>query len=70
MTIAVENEYEAEGEEGKHATPPGAGIGRSYVRRRLAVRCGDEASFDAHAENAIFGALRLPCEPMAIGSIA
>jgi hypothetical protein len=71
VTIAVENEYDAEGEEGEHATPPRAGIGLAHVRRRLAVRYGDDASFDAHAENAIYRvSLRLPCETVAIGRIA
>jgi two-component system, LytTR family, sensor histidine kinase AlgZ len=68
VTIAVENEYDAEGE---GDTPPRAGIGLAHVRRRLAVRYGDDASFDAHAEDAIYRvSLRLPCEPLAIGRMA
>jgi LytS/YehU family sensor histidine kinase len=71
VVIAVENEYDAEGEEGEHATPPRTGIGLAHVRRRLAVRYGDDASFDAHAGNAIYRvSLRLPCESMAVGRIA
>jgi two-component system, LytTR family, sensor histidine kinase AlgZ len=66
VTIAVENEYDAEGE---GETPPRAGIGLAHVRRRLAVRYGDDASFDAHAGKAIYGvSLRLPYEPVASGS--
>jgi two-component system, LytTR family, sensor histidine kinase AlgZ len=70
VTIAVENEYDAEDTgDGDASPPPRAGIGLAHVRRRLAVRYGDDASFDAHAENAIYRvSLRLPCESVASGA--
>ncbi len=69
VTIAVENEYDAEDLEDEHASPPPrTGLGLAHVRRRLAVRYGDDASFDAQAENAIYRvSLRLPCESVALG---
>jgi two-component system, LytTR family, sensor histidine kinase AlgZ len=70
VTIDIENEYDAEDMEAERAsaTPVRAGIGLAHVKRRLAVRYGDDASFDAQAGNAIYRvSLRLPCESTAAG---
>jgi two-component system, LytTR family, sensor histidine kinase AlgZ len=65
VTIGIENEYDPENIKDKDAR---AGIGLAHVKRRLAVRYGDDASFDAQAESAIYRvSLRLPCESMAAG---
>ena len=68
VTIAVENEYDAEDVEDEHVSPPRAGLGLAHVKRRLAVRYGDDASFDAQAGSATYRvSLRLPCESVAVG---
>jgi hypothetical protein len=68
VAIEIENEYE------KEDAPPGrGGIGLAHVQRRLSVRYGGDASFDARAEAAVYRvSLRLPCEssPMAAMSRA
>ena len=48
------------------------GVGHDHVRRRLAVRYGGAAQFDARAENGVYRVvLRLPCEsPIASSSLA
>ncbi len=73
VAIDIENGYDAESAE---ATPPRhGGIGLAHVQRRLAVRYGDDATFEARAaETTDAGpvyrvSLRLPCEsPMASSS--
>lgn len=58
VAIEIENEYEKE-----DAAPARPGIGLAHVRRRLAVRYGGDASFDAQAGDAVYRvSLRLPCE--------
>jgi two-component system, LytTR family, sensor histidine kinase AlgZ len=66
VAIEIENEYEKE-----DAAPTRAGIGLAHVQRRLAVRYGADASFDAHAEEAVYRvSLRLPCEPSPIAAMS
>lgn len=61
LVIDIENEYEAEG--ASAAAPFRPGIGLAHVKRRLAVRYGGEASFEAHGGGAVYRvSLRLPCE--------
>ncbi len=58
VAIDIENEYEADAE----SEPRPAGIGLAHVRRRLAVRYGDDASFGVQAENSVYRiSLLLPC---------
>ena len=69
VAIDIENEYDADDLEEQRATanPVRTGIGLAHVKRRLAVRYGDDASFDAHAEKATYRvSLRLPCESAAV----
>jgi sensor histidine kinase YesM len=57
VAIVIENGFDLE-------APPrrDLGMGLNHVRRRLEVRYGSEASFDAHAEGAMYRVvLRLPC---------
>jgi len=66
VAIEIENEYEKE-----EATPSRAGIGLAHVQRRLAVRYGDDASFDARADNDVYRvSLRLPCESSPMAAIS
>jgi LytS/YehU family sensor histidine kinase len=62
VAIVVENGFDPE-------TPPrrDLGMGLSHVQRRLQVKYGSAASFDARAEGDVYRVvLRLPCEsPMA-----
>jgi LytS/YehU family sensor histidine kinase len=57
VAIVIENAFDLE------ASPRrDLGLGQTHVRRRLEVRYGTEASFDARAEGAVYRvALRLPC---------
>jgi two-component system sensor histidine kinase AlgZ len=67
VTISVENEFDAD------APPRGSlGMGLEHVRRRLQVRYGAEASFEAGAVGGTYRVvLRFPCEsPMASSSRA
>jgi len=58
VSIEIENEFDPES-----AAAPRDGIGLAHVRRRLAMRYGDEAFFSARAEGAVYRVtLRLPCE--------
>ena len=69
VAIDIENEYDTDDLEEQRATanPVRTGIGLAHVKRRLAVRYGDDASFDAHAEKATYRvSLRLPCESAAV----
>jgi two-component system sensor histidine kinase AlgZ len=67
VSITVENAFDPE-------MPPArkSGLGLVHVRRRLEVRYGDDASFDASARDGVYRVtLRLPCEsPMASSSRA
>jgi two-component system sensor histidine kinase AlgZ len=70
VAIDIENGYDSESAEA--APPRHGGIGLAHVKRRLAVRYGDDASFEARAAEAADAtpvyrvSLRLPCEsPMA-----
>ncbi|MDE3167168.1 MAG: histidine kinase, partial [Acidobacteriota bacterium] len=67
VVIRVENPFDPENE-----PPSRLGIGQTHVRRRLAVRYGDRASFAAGAQGEIYRVeLRLPCEsPIASSSRA
>ena len=66
VAIEIENEYEKE-----DATPSRAGIGLAHVQRRLAVRYGDDASFDARADDDVYRvSLRLPCESSPMAAIS
>ncbi len=61
VAIDIENEFDAD--DRPDTAPARPGIGLAHVKRRLAVRYGDDAMFDAHAENAVYRvSLRLPCE--------
>ncbi|MBZ5724518.1 MAG: histidine kinase [Acidobacteriia bacterium] len=71
VSITLENAFDPE------TTPASGsgnnlGLGLTHVRRRLEVRYGEEARFDARAEGAVYRVvLRLPCEsPMASSSRA
>jgi hypothetical protein len=67
VAIEIENEFDPQ------SPPPRAGgIGLAHVRRRLAVRYGDEAQLDAAGSGGVYRVvLRLPCEsPMASSSRA
>jgi hypothetical protein len=57
VAIDIENEYESE------ESPPGrAGIGQAHVKRRLAVRYGDDATFEIEPQPDVYRvSLRLPC---------
>ena len=58
VSIEIENAFDPES-----AAPPRGGIGLSHVRRRLAMRYGDDAFFSARAEGAVYRvSLKLPCE--------
>ena len=57
VAIVIENAFDLE-------APPrrDLGLGQTHVRRRLEVRYGTEASFDARADGGVYRvALRLPC---------
>ena len=44
--------------------PPGLGLGQAHVRRRLEIRYGEDAVFDAGPRGEVYRvALRFPCEP-------
>lgn len=61
VAIDIENEFDAE--DSGAPSQSRSGIGLAHVKRRLAVRYGDDATFDAHAEDALYKvSLRLPCE--------
>jgi two-component system, LytTR family, sensor histidine kinase AlgZ len=58
VSIEIENAFDPES-----AAAPRDGIGLAHVRRRLAMRYGDDAFFNARAEGAVYRvSLRLPCE--------
>jgi two-component system sensor histidine kinase AlgZ len=58
VCIEIENAFDPEA-----AAPARDGIGVAHVRRRLAMRYGDDAAFSARAEKAVYRVtLRLPCE--------
>jgi hypothetical protein len=58
VAIDIENEYEAD-----EMPPQRTGIGQAHVRRRLAVRYGDSATFDVRTESAVYRvSLRMPCD--------
>jgi hypothetical protein len=67
VSITIENAMDPDME-----PPRNLGMGQSHVRRRLQVRYGEEATFDAGPrEGAYRVSLRLPCEsPMASSSRA
>ena len=58
VSITVENGFDAD-----MPAPRSLGIGLSHVRRRLEVRYGEHASFDAGVQGAVYRvAMRFPCE--------
>jgi two-component system, LytTR family, sensor histidine kinase AlgZ len=58
VSIEIENAFDPES-----AAAPRDGMGLAHVRRRLAMRYGDEAIFSAGADGAVYRvALQLPCE--------
>jgi len=58
VSIEIENAFDPES-----AAAARDGIGLAHVRRRLAMRYGDDAFFSARADGAIYRvSLRLPCE--------
>lgn len=58
VSIEIENAFDPEA-----AATQRDGMGLTHVRRRLAMRYGEEAAFSASAENAVYRVfLRLPCE--------
>src|SRR5580658_579211 len=67
VRIEIENAFDPES-----AAAPRDGIGLAHVRRRLAMRYGDDAFFSARADGAVYRvSLRLPCEsPIASSSLA
>ncbi len=67
VVVAVENEFDPDNQ-----PPARLGIGQSHVRRRLEVRYGDRAHFEAGPRQGIYRVeLRFPCEsPMASNSRA
>jgi len=67
VAITVENGFDPE-----MPAPRKLGIGLDQVRRRLEVRYGDEATFDAGVYGRVYRVvLRFPCEsPMAASSLA
>ncbi|HUB80669.1 MAG TPA: histidine kinase [Bryobacteraceae bacterium] len=67
VSITVENGFDPD-----MAMPRKLGIGLSHVRRRLEVRYGEQASFDAGVFGNVYRVvLRFPCEsPMASSSLA
>jgi two-component system sensor histidine kinase AlgZ len=67
VAITVENGFDAD-----MVVPRGLGIGLTHVKRRLEVRYGEAATFDARAFGDLYRVvLRFPCEsPMASSSLA
>jgi LytS/YehU family sensor histidine kinase len=67
VSITVENGFDPE-----MPLPRKLGIGLSHVRRRLEVRYGEQASFDAGVYGRVYRVvLRFPCEsPIASSSLA
>ena len=67
VSITVENGFDPE-----MPVPRNLGIGLSHVRRRLEVRYGEDATFDAGVYGRVYRVvLRFPCEsPMASSSLA
>jgi len=67
VSITLENGFDPE-----MPAPRNLGMGLSHVRRRLAVRYGDEATFHAGVQGTVYRVvLRFPCEsPMASSSLA
>jgi LytS/YehU family sensor histidine kinase len=67
VVIEVENAFDPENE-----APARLGIGLAHVRRRLEVRYGDRARFEAGGRDGVYRVeLRFPCEsPMASSSRA
>lgn len=58
VTIEIENAFDPES-----TLAPRDGLGLAHVRRRLAMRYGDDAFFSARADGAVYRvSLRLPCE--------
>jgi LytS/YehU family sensor histidine kinase len=58
VSIEIENAFDPES-----AAAPRDGMGLAHVRRRLAMRYGDEAVFSAGADGAVYRVwLRLPCQ--------
>jgi len=59
VAITLENAFDPD-----NAAPGKLGMGLEHVRRRLAVRYGDEAVFEAGPSQGVYRVtLRLPCEP-------
>jgi len=59
VTITVENAFDLE-----MPPPRSLGMGLTHVRRRLQVRYGDAATFDARPYGELYRVvLRFPCEP-------
>jgi two-component system, LytTR family, sensor histidine kinase AlgZ len=71
VAITIENHIDAENGDGRERVTS-LGIGQAHVRKRLEVRYGASASFDAAQEGGIYRViLRFPCEPpMASSSFA
>lgn len=67
VSITLENGFDPE-----MPAPRNLGMGLAHVRRRLAVRYGDQSSFDAGVYGTLYRVvLRFPCEsPMASSSLA
>jgi two-component sensor histidine kinase len=67
VAITLENGFDPE-----MPAPRNLGMGLEHVRRRLAVRYGEKASFDAGVSGSVYRVvLRFPCEsPMASSSLA
>jgi two-component sensor histidine kinase len=67
VSITLENGFDPE-----MPAPRNLGMGLAHVRRRLAVRYGEEASFDAGVYGRVYRVvLRFPCEsPMASSNLA
>jgi two-component system sensor histidine kinase AlgZ len=58
VLIEIDNAFDPES-----PAAPRDGMGLDHVRRRLAIRYGDDAVFSARADGAVFRVtLRLPCE--------
>jgi LytS/YehU family sensor histidine kinase len=67
VSITLENGFDPE-----MPAPRNLGMGLAHVRRRLAVRYGEDASFDAGVYGRVYRVvLRFPCEsPMACSNLA
>jgi two-component system, LytTR family, sensor histidine kinase AlgZ len=62
LIITVENSFDPEGA-GNSSGPGRMGLGLAHVKRRLAMRYGDQAEMEAHPAEGVYQVvLRLPCE--------